>query len=118
MKHDTDAKEGEGAYKRTFDLAKIKRWTSDGRYTRLQQLQDDLLAILRLGRSEYDSEMYRESLKLERNYLRVRDEVCKDGTLLSSQALEYTTRCSVHACTCVMCVSVNLCEEHCRSSVG
>ena len=97
MKHDTDAREGEGEgeLKRTFNLAKIKQWTRDGRYTRLQQLQDDLLAIFRLGWSECGSEVYHESLQLERTYLRVRDEVCMDGALLSSQALEYTTRCSV-----------------------
>ena len=106
VKHDTDTREGD-AFKRKFDLAKIKQWTSDGRYTRLQQLQDDLLAIFRLGRSEYGSEVYRESFKLERTYLRVRDEVCKDGTLLSSQALEYTAR--YMQCSCIACVRVCVC---------
>ena len=97
MRHDTDAakdeEEGGGAtLKRRFDLAKIRQWASDGRYTRLQQLQDDLLAVFKFGRTEYGSEVYRESFKLEKIYLRVRDEVCRDGALLWSQALDYAAR--------------------------
>ena len=99
MHHDTVAAKGRGegegessSVKRRFDLAKIRQWVDDGRYTRLQQLQDDLLAVFRLGRAEYGSEVYRESFKLERSYLRIRDEVCKDGGLLWSQALEYTAK--------------------------
>ena len=82
--------------RRRFDLAKIRQWMSEGRYTRLQQLQDDLLAVFKLGRAYYGSEAYRESFKLERVYLKVRDEVCRNGTLLWSPALEYTARYSVH----------------------
>ena len=78
--------------KRRFDLDKIVLWTNDCRYTRLQQLQDDLLAVLKLGRSEYESKTCQESVKLERAYLRVRDDVCKGGSLLWSPALEYTTK--------------------------
>ena len=93
MQHDTDAKEGgEGSMKRRFDLAKIRQWASEGRYTRLQQLQDDLIAVFRSGRTDYGSKVYRESVKVERTYLRVRDELCRDGVLLWSKALEYTTR--------------------------
>ena len=84
--------------RRRFDLAKISRWLNEGRYTRLQQLQDDLLAVFKLGRAVYGSETYRESFKLERTYLKVRDEVCKNGTLLQSQALEYTARYGVMYC--------------------
>ena len=94
--HDTG--EGVSPIKRRFDLAKIKQWASDGRYTRLQQLQDDLLAVFRSGRTEYGSEVYCESFKLERTYLRVRDELCKDGNLLWSMALEYTAK---YVCVCV-----------------
>ena len=78
--------------RRRFDLAKIQQWTSDGRYTRLEQLQDDLLAVFKLGRRHYGSKTYHESCKMERAYLTVRNEVCKDGTLLWSPALGYTAR--------------------------
>ena len=89
--------EGEGGggstkVRRRFDLAKIRQWTSDGRYTRLQQLQDDLLAVFKLGRRYYGSQAYYDSFKLERAYLKVRDELCKDGNLLWSPALDYTTK--------------------------
>lgn len=103
MRRDTGAaggkEEGEGGgeggstrVRRRFDLAKIRQWTSDGRYTRLQQLQDDLLAVFKLGRKYYGSQVYYDSFKLERAYLKVRDELCKDGNLLWSPALDYTTR--------------------------
>jgi protein polybromo-1 len=92
-----EGEEGEGGgsgnrIRRRFDLAKIRQWINDGRYTRLQQLQDDLLAVFKLGRKYYGSKAYYESFELERAYLRVRDEVCKDGNLLWSPALDYTAR--------------------------
>ena len=86
---------GSTGIRRRFGLAKIRQWLNDGRYTRLQQLQDDLLAVFKLGRAYYGTEAYRESFKLERVYLKVRDEVCKNGMLLWSPALEYTARYSM-----------------------
>ena len=89
---DAGTEMGGATVKRRFDLAKISQWCKDGRYARLQQLQDDLLAVFRAGRTEYESEMYHDSFKLERTYLKVRDEVCMGGALLWSPALEYTTK--------------------------
>ena len=102
---DVSTEMGGATVKRRFDLAKISQWCKDGRYTRLQQLQGDLLAVFRAGRTEYESEVYRDSFKLERAYLKVRDEICRGGALLWSPALEYTTKyvCS-STCTCTcMC---------------
>ena len=99
---------GSTRIRRRFDLAKIRQWANEGRYTRLQQLQDDLVAVFKLGRTYYGSKAYHESFKLERAYLKVRDEVCKDGTLLWSQALEYTVRYNVHLYTAVCMIVLKL----------
>ena len=82
--------EEEAVIKHPFNLHRIKQFTHQGRYSRLSQLQDDLLTVFKLGREKYGSKMYRDSIEFERLYLRVRDEVCKGGDVLWSSALDYT----------------------------
>lgn len=38
--------------RRTFGLAKMRMWAGEGKYRRLDQLQADLLAVLRQAREE------------------------------------------------------------------
>ena len=92
MDADVSTEVGGATIKRRFNLDKIREWTKEGRYSRLQQLQEDLLVVLRSGRAEYESEVCRDSFKLEQTYLKVRDEVCMGGALLWSPALEHTIR--------------------------
>ena len=85
-----------------------------GRYPRLDQLQSDLLSLLREARKEGSTDsqvwtyqlcvcvcfiflytavqVYADSVSLEKHYLIVRDMACKNGELLWSPALTYTTR--------------------------
>ena len=39
-----------GLIRRTFTLPRVVQWVDEGRYTRLDQLQSDLLAIFRQAR--------------------------------------------------------------------
>lgn len=61
-------------------------------YKRLDTFQDDVFACLdrarRLSRS--DSQVFEDSIELQSYFIKQRDELCKNGELLQSPALNYT----------------------------
>eukprot|EP00731_Ephydatia_muelleri_P002754 Em0001g2754a len=79
--------------RRSFGLAKMRMWAGEGKYRRLDQLQADLLAVLRQAREEggRDSQMHVDAVTLQRVFIGVRDEICDDGKRLWSPALEELT---------------------------
>lgn len=79
-------------------MARIQHWAESEQYSRLDQLQTDVLAVLREARVEGEAEEVwkkREvvscSLALERQYVLLRDELCGKGKQLWSPALEQHT---------------------------
>ena len=92
----------------------MRMWAGEGKYRRLDQLQADLLAVLRQAREEggRDSQvrgggkegmwvwhwltpphvqMHVDAVTLQRVFIGVRDEICDDGKRLWSPALEELT---------------------------
>ena len=80
--------------KRVFSLHKLHQWVTNGRYSRLDQLQTDILLVLkqaRLKEIEQEESLTKASLVLEKQYIIIRDEICRSGQLLWSPALEEWT---------------------------
>lgn len=80
--------------KRVFSLHKLHQWVTNGRYSRLDQLQTDILLVLkqaRLKEVEQEELLAKASLVLEKQYIIIRDEICQNGQLLWSPALEEWT---------------------------
>ncbi|UJR20847.1 hypothetical protein I4U23_023957 [Adineta vaga] len=71
----------------TFDL--IRQNLDKHRYHRLDVFQDDLFKVFERVRklSAANSPVYQDSIKLQRIYIRLRDDVCQHGSLLRSPAL-------------------------------
>jgi len=88
--------EGEEApSKRAFTLSRVEQWVIGGHYSRLDHLQFDLLALLRQARQTSGgrgSQVYKDSVAMQRQFVSVRDSVCRNGERLWSPALEYTHR--------------------------
>ena len=81
--------------KRAFTLSRVEQWVLGGHYSRLDHLQFDLLALLRHARRTSGgrgSQVYKDSVALLRQFVTVRDTVCRNGELLWSPAMEYTHR--------------------------
>ncbi|XP_076040531.1 protein polybromo isoform X16 [Oratosquilla oratoria] len=74
----------------SFDI--MKRRLDKGLYKRLDHFQDDLFSVLERVRrlSKMDSQTYQDSITLQTEYLKVRDELCNNGSILQSPALSYT----------------------------
>jgi protein polybromo-1 len=84
QEHSTD----EDKTKRVFTIDKLSQWVNGGRYSRLDQLQVDILSIFREARQknkEFGREMIKASLTFERQYITIRDEICSN--ILWSSAL-------------------------------
>ncbi|CAF1064000.1 unnamed protein product [Adineta ricciae] len=71
----------------TFDL--IRQNLDKYRYRRLDTFQDDLFKVFERVRklSSATSPVYQDSIKLQRIYIRLRDDICQHGSLLRSPAL-------------------------------
>ncbi|XP_064212434.1 protein polybromo-1 isoform X5 [Tribolium castaneum] len=82
----------DGKKVRAVSLDLIKRRLDRGLYKRLDTFQDDVFACLdrarRLSRS--DSQVFEDSIELQSYFIKQRDELCKNGELLQSPALNYT----------------------------
>ena len=83
---------------RVLSLTKIAQWVDSGRYTRVEHLQTELLAVLteakRRGKEreeEGSGYLYGYALQLERQLLTTRDELCGGGLVLWSPALKQCT---------------------------
>ena len=83
---------------RVLSLTKIAQWVDSGRYTRVEHLQTELLAVLeeakKQGKAKEDEgrgHLHGYSLKLERQFLTARDELCGGGLVLWSPAFKQRT---------------------------
>ncbi|XP_051966923.1 protein polybromo-1 isoform X1 [Xyrauchen texanus] len=64
------------------------------RYRRLDVFQDQMFEVLEKARRLHrtDSEIFEDSVELQQFFIRIRDELCKNGEILLTPALSYTTK--------------------------
>uniref|UniRef100_A0A3P9AC43 Protein polybromo-1 n=1 Tax=Esox lucius TaxID=8010 RepID=A0A3P9AC43_ESOLU len=65
-----------------------------GRYRRLDVFQDHMFEVLEKARRMHrtDSEIFEDAVELQQFFIRIRDELCKNGEILLSPALSYTLK--------------------------
>ncbi|KAM9443718.1 protein polybromo-1 isoform 2-T3 [Clarias gariepinus] len=65
-----------------------------GRYKRLDVFQDHMFELLEKARRMHrtDSEIFEDAVELQHFFIRIRDELCKNGEILLSPALSYTSK--------------------------
>ncbi|KAJ8985335.1 hypothetical protein NQ317_008366 [Molorchus minor] len=82
----------EGKKIRGLSLDLLKRRLDKGVYKRLDVFQEDFFACMERARrlSRTDSQIFEDSVELQMYFIRQRDELCRNGELLSSPALIYT----------------------------
>lgn len=76
---------------RALSLDLIKRRLDRGVYRRLDQFQEDFFMVLERARrlSRIDSQAFEDSIELQKYFIQQRDEICRNGDLFSSPALNY-----------------------------
>lgn len=82
----------DGKKVRALSLDLIKRRLDSGQYRRLDLFQEDLFSCMERARklSRTDSQVFEDSIELQSFFIRQRDELCRNGDLLHSPALNYT----------------------------
>ncbi|XP_051957317.1 protein polybromo-1-like isoform X1 [Xyrauchen texanus] len=72
----------------------IRANVDKGRYRRLDVFQDQMFEVLEKARHLHrtDSEIFEDSVELQQFFIRIRDELCKNGEILLTPALSYTTK--------------------------
>ncbi|XP_042309504.1 protein polybromo-1 isoform X3 [Sceloporus undulatus] len=76
----------------TFDI--IRKNVENNRYRRLDLFQEHMYEVLERARrmNRTDSEIYEDAVELQQFFIKIRDELCKNGEILLSPALSYTTK--------------------------
>nr|XP_033782116.1 protein polybromo-1 isoform X7 [Geotrypetes seraphini] len=76
----------------TFDI--IRKNVENNRYQRLDLFQEHMFDVLERARrmNRTDSEIYEDAVELQQFFIKIRDELCKNGEILLSPALSYTTK--------------------------
>ncbi|KAM9182567.1 protein polybromo-1 isoform 3-T3 [Mergus octosetaceus] len=76
----------------TFDI--IRKNVESNRYRRLDLFQENMFEVLERARrmNRTDSEIYEDAVELQQFFIKIRDELCKNGEILLSPALSYTTK--------------------------
>ncbi|XP_071082321.1 protein polybromo-1-like isoform X6 [Haliotis cracherodii] len=76
----------------TFDH--IKRNLDKGRYRRMDKFQEDVFKVFEYARkvSRTDSQLYEDAVEMQMFFIKIRDELCKNGEMLLTPALSYTER--------------------------
>uniref|UniRef100_A0A7N4PCJ5 Protein polybromo-1 n=2 Tax=Sarcophilus harrisii TaxID=9305 RepID=A0A7N4PCJ5_SARHA len=76
----------------TFDI--IRKNVENNRYRRLDLFQEQMFDVLERARrmNRTDSEIYEDAVELQQFFIKIRDELCKNGEILLSPALSYTTK--------------------------
>lgn len=74
----------------TFDS--IKKNLQKNKYRRLDRFQSDMFSIFEKVRktSRTDSQAFEDSIEMQQFFIRLRNELCKNGERLQSPALNYT----------------------------
>ncbi|XP_072308340.1 protein polybromo-1-like isoform X3 [Eucyclogobius newberryi] len=72
----------------------IRSNVDKGRYKRLDVFQDHMFEVLEKARrlNRTDSEIFEDAVELQQFFIRIRDELCKNGEILMSPALSYTCK--------------------------
>ncbi|XP_028853602.1 protein polybromo-1 isoform X2 [Denticeps clupeoides] len=70
----------------------VRSNVDNGRYKRLDVFQDHMFEVLEKARRLHrtDSEIFEDSVELQQFFIRIRDELCKNGEILLTPALSYT----------------------------
>ncbi|XP_048403262.1 protein polybromo-1 isoform X6 [Stegostoma tigrinum] len=76
----------------TFDI--IRKNIETNRYGRLDVFQEHMFEVLERARrlNRTDSEIYEDAVELQHFFIKIRDELCKNGEILLSPALSYTMK--------------------------
>ncbi|XP_064161335.1 protein polybromo-1-like isoform X3 [Anguilla rostrata] len=72
----------------------IRANVDNGCYRRLDVFQEHMFEVLEKARRLHrtDSEIFEDAVELQQFFIRIRDELCKNGEILLSPALSYTTK--------------------------
>ncbi|XP_033822590.1 protein polybromo-1 isoform X1 [Periophthalmus magnuspinnatus] len=72
----------------------IRSNVDKGCYKRLDVFQDHMFEVLEKARrlNRTDSEIFEDAVELQQFFIRIRDELCKNGEILMSPALSYTSK--------------------------
>ncbi|KAM7402216.1 hypothetical protein PAMP_017478 [Pampus punctatissimus] len=75
-----------------FDVIRMN--VERGRYRRLDVFQEHVFEVLEKARRLHrtDSEIFDDSVELQQFFIKIRDELCKNGEILLSTALNYTLK--------------------------
>uniref|UniRef100_A0A3B5AYE7 Protein polybromo-1 n=1 Tax=Stegastes partitus TaxID=144197 RepID=A0A3B5AYE7_9TELE len=75
-----------------FDVIRIN--VDHGRYRRLDVFQEHMFEVLEKARRLHrtDSEIFEDAVELQQFLIKIRDELCKNGEILQSSALNYTLK--------------------------
>uniref|UniRef100_A0A8C5H8V9 Protein polybromo-1 n=1 Tax=Gouania willdenowi TaxID=441366 RepID=A0A8C5H8V9_GOUWI len=77
-----------------LNLDIIRMNVERGRYRRLDVFQEHMFDVLEKARRLHrtDSEIFEDSVELQQFFIKIRDELCKNGEILLSTAVNYTTK--------------------------
>ncbi|XP_034022488.1 protein polybromo-1-like isoform X1 [Thalassophryne amazonica] len=77
-----------------LDFEIIRTNVDHEHYKRLDVFQDHMFEVLEKARrmSRTDSEIFEDAVELQQFFIRIRDELCKNGEILMSPALSYTSK--------------------------
>ncbi|XP_066553990.1 protein polybromo-1 isoform X5 [Amia ocellicauda] len=72
----------------------IRTNIENSRYRRLDVFQENMFEVLEKARRLHrtDSEIFEDAVELQQFFIKIRDELCKNGEILLSPALSYTTK--------------------------
>uniref|UniRef100_W5MX36 Protein polybromo-1 n=1 Tax=Lepisosteus oculatus TaxID=7918 RepID=W5MX36_LEPOC len=72
----------------------IRNSIENNRYRRLDVFQEHMFEVLEKARRLHrtDSEIFEDAVELQQFFIKIRDELCKNGEILLSPALSYTTK--------------------------
>ncbi|XP_060898960.1 polybromo 1, like [Labrus mixtus] len=75
-----------------FDVIRMN--VDRGRYRRLDVFQEHMFEVLEKARRLHrtDSEIFEDAVELQQFFIKIRDELCKNGEILLTAALNYTLK--------------------------
>ncbi|KAM6928404.1 polybromo 1, like [Xenentodon cancila] len=75
-----------------FDIIRVNM--ERGRYRRLDVFQEHMFEVLEKARRLHrtDSEVFEDAVELQQFFIKIRDELCKNGEILLSTALNFTVK--------------------------
>ncbi|XP_051986162.1 polybromo 1, like isoform X1 [Xyrauchen texanus] len=77
-----------------LSLEIIRNNVERGRYRRVDVFQEHVFEVLEKARrlNRTDSEIFEDSVELQQFFVKIRDELCKNGEILLTPALSYTSK--------------------------